>query len=261
MWPKRLIWKMVIFIQNQKIILKLYFKNDFLSFRTAETQFRNVRNQYSSEKRKLKETNKSGAGAKNVNVRLSEIFPYLRWLEPYFVERQTSTNFQSQMHLEDEQEEERDGDDNISLASSDVYSNSGSFEVTLAVKQFDTIISKVTWRTPFTKQKRKLPEPDEDVDFMNELKEKLNSKKDDDQLYGDLLGTKLRRLLSSSKLRAIYEIDNIMFKYILQNEGDQQANVQAAARDQFTSPPPTPSTPIQANSPVYHQSYQQTSYQ
>ena len=30
-----------------------------------------------------------------------------------------------------------------------------------------------------------------------------------------------------------------MFKYMLQNKEDQQANVQAAARDQFTSPPPT----------------------
>ena len=77
---------------------------------------------------------------------------------------------------------------------------------------------------------------------MNKLKEKLNSKKDDDQLYGDLLASKLWRLSSSSK----HLIDNIMFKYMLQNEEDQQANVQAAARDQFTSPPPTPSTPIQA---------------
>ena len=146
----------------------------------------------------------------------------------------------------------------ISIASSDVYNNSGSFEMTLAVKQSDPNISKVTGRTPFTKQKRKLPEPDEDVDFMNKLKEKLNSKKDDDQLYGDLLPTKLRRLSRSSKLRAKHEIDNIVFKYMLQNEEDQQANVQAAARDQFTSPPPTPSTPIQANNPIYHQpSYQQ----
>ena len=90
---------------------------------------------------------------------------------------------------------------------------------------------------------------------MDKLKEKLNSKKDDDQLYGDLLATKLRRLSSSSKLRAKHETDNIMFKYMLQNEEYQQANVQAAARDQFTSPPLTPSTPIQANS------YQKPSHQ
>ena len=42
-----------------------------------------------------------------------------------------------------------------------------------------------------------------------------------------------------------------MFKYTLQNEADQQVNVQAAARDQYTSPPATPLTPIQANSLLY----------
>ena len=122
----------------------------------------------------------------------------------------------------------------------------------LTVKQSDPNIWKVTGQTPFTKQKTKLPEPNEDVEFMNKLKEKLNSKKVDDQLYSDPLATKPWSLSSSSKLHAKHEVDNIMSKYMLDNEEDQQANVQAAARDQFTSPPPTPSTPIQANSSVYH---------
>ena len=91
-----------------------------------------------------------------------------------FVERQTDTDFQYQMHLEDEQEEQQDGDDNISIASTDVYNNSGSLEMPLAAKRSDLDISKVTERAPFTKQKRKLPEPDVDVNFMNKLKEKLN---------------------------------------------------------------------------------------
>ena len=116
-----------------------------------------MRNRYGREKCKLKEANKSGPGAKDVNVRLSEIFPYLSWFEPYFVEHQTGTNFQSQMHLEDQQEEEQDGDDNISIASSDVYNNSGSLEMPLAVKQSDPNIPKVTRQTPFMKQKGKLP--------------------------------------------------------------------------------------------------------
>ena len=59
---------------------------------------------------------------------------------------------------------------------------------------------------------------------MNKLKEKLNSKKHDNQLYSDMLATKLRRLSSSNKLRAKHEIANIMIKYMLQNEEDQQAN-------------------------------------
>ena len=45
--------------------------------------------------RKLNEANKSEAGARDVNVRLSDIFPRLSWLDPYFVESQTGTNFQS----------------------------------------------------------------------------------------------------------------------------------------------------------------------
>ena len=94
------------------------------------------------EKCKLEEANKSGAGAKDVNVRLSEIFLYLSWLEPYFVEPQTRINFQYQTHLEDEQVEQ-DGDDNISIASSDVYDNSGNLEMPLAGKQFDPNISKL----------------------------------------------------------------------------------------------------------------------
>ena len=127
--------------------------------------------------------------------------------------------------------------------------------------QSDPNISKFTGQTPFTKQKRKLPKTDVDNDFMNKLKGKVDSKKDDDQLYGDLLATKLWRLSSSSKLRAKHEIDNIMFKYMLQNEEAQQPNSQDASRDQFTSHLPTSLTLIQANSPVYHQPYQQPSYQ
>ena len=93
---------------------------------------------------------------------------------------------------------------------------------------------------------------------MNKLKEKLNLKKDDDQLYGDLLATKLPRLSSLNKLLAKHEIDNITFKFMLHNEEDQQVNVQTAARDQFTGHLPTTSTLIQANSPVYQQYQQQT---
>ena len=113
-----------------------------------------MRNRYGREKRKLKEANKSGAGAKDVNIRLSEIFLYLSWLEPYFGECQTGTDFQSQTHLEDELEEEHDGDSKLSMASSEVYNNYGSLAMPLAVKQSDPNISKVTGRSPFTRRKK-----------------------------------------------------------------------------------------------------------
>ena len=97
--------------------------------KAAETQFQNLRNRYGHEKRKLKKANKTGAGTKDLNVRLSEHFPYLSWIVPCFVERQTGTNFKSRMHLEDEHEEEQDGDDNICIASLDVYINPDSLEM------------------------------------------------------------------------------------------------------------------------------------
>ena len=70
------------------------------------------------------------------------------------MERQIGTNFQSQMHSEDEQEEEQDGDDNISIASSDAYNNSGSLKMPLAVKQSDPNISKVNGQNTYYKTKK-----------------------------------------------------------------------------------------------------------
>ena len=161
----------------------------YLSEKAAETQFWNLGNQCGCEKRKLKEANKNRPGAKDVNVRLSEIFPYLSCLESYFVERQTGTNFQPQTHLEDKQEEQQDGDDNISVASSDVYNNPGSLEMSLAVKQ---IFQKLPGEHLLQNKKESY------LNYRN-----LNSKKDDGQLYGDLFATKLWRLSSSSKSRAM----------------------------------------------------------
>ena len=53
---------------------------------------------------------------------------------------------------------------------------------------------------------------------MVKLKEKLNSKKDEDGLYGDLLATKLRSLSKINKLKSNHEIDNIMFRFQLQQD-------------------------------------------
>ena len=61
----------------------------------------------------------SGAGAKDVNV--PKILKLLNWLEPYFVERDTSTNFEPtqsvELDEEDEEEEINDDFDNRSVGS------------------------------------------------------------------------------------------------------------------------------------------------
>jgi len=85
------------------------------------------------------------------------------------------------------------------------------------------------------------------------LKKRLSSTKDDDQLYGDLLATKMRKLTKITKLQAKHEIDNIMFKFQLQDETNtfvpQQRNTNI--NEMLRSPPPTPLTPLKASSPVY----------
>ena len=79
-------------------------------------------------------------------------------------------------------------------------------------------VSAVTGRQQFEKgvNKRKAElETDLRYKLRDRLSSKKNDTKDEDQLYGDLLATKLRKL---SKLKAKHEIDNVMFKYQLENE-------------------------------------------
>ena len=83
----------------------------------AEATFRNLRNKYGRERRKLKTASRSGAGASDVNVELSEMFPFLGWLGPYFLDRDTATNFEVATQQNDNiQEDEEDINDNTSVA-------------------------------------------------------------------------------------------------------------------------------------------------
>ena len=86
-------------------------------------------------------------------------------------------------------------------------------------------------------------EPDPDAEIMAKLKERLGSKKDEDQLYGDLLATKLRKLSKLSKIKAKHEIDNVMFKYEVADEEMTQA-AQNRPRPQDVDTSPSQSTPM-----------------
>ena len=85
----------------------------------AEKSFRNLRNKYGREKRKWKVTNRSGAGAGE--VKRPYILDSLGWLEPYFIERETASNWETDrdetLVQEDDGEEPEEDDDNVSVAS------------------------------------------------------------------------------------------------------------------------------------------------
>lgn len=92
-------------------------------------------------------------------------------------------------------------------------------------------------------------------DLIAKLKEKLNSKKDECKLYGDL-----RDFSKIKRLKAKNQIDNIMFRFQLQQ--DEESNLppnhqtqNSCANKFFRNPPPT-STPVEASSPVYNLQHQ-----
>ena len=61
----------------------------------AETAFRNLRNRYSRDKRKIKNAKVSGTGTDSVTDakrETSELFPYLEWLESYIQPRSSTSN-------------------------------------------------------------------------------------------------------------------------------------------------------------------------
>ena len=63
-----------------------------------------------------------------------------------------------------------------------------------------------------------------DAELMSTLKARIEAKKDEDQLYADLLTAKLRKLTKLSKLRTKHEIDNLISKYELQDVEIAQPN-------------------------------------
>ena len=85
----------------------------------AEKSFRNLRNKYRRDKRKWKVTNRSGAGAGE--VKRQYIIDSLGWLEPYFIGRETDSNWETNRYetlvQEDDAEEQEEDDDNLSVGS------------------------------------------------------------------------------------------------------------------------------------------------
>ena len=59
----------------------------------AENAFRNLRNRYSRDKKKINRSSGSGADAvKTAKKEASELFSYLEWLDPYVQQRNSSSN-------------------------------------------------------------------------------------------------------------------------------------------------------------------------
>ena len=100
-----------------------------------------------------------------------------------------------------------------------------------------------------------------ETDLMVKLKEKLNSNKDEDGLYDDLVAAKLESLSKLNKLKAKQEIYKIMFKFQLQQDEESKLPRNSQTENQCGSEfirtlPPTPQTIVESSSPVYNLQHQ-----
>ena len=201
--------------------------------------------------------NKSGASARD--VKRPPLLDLLGWLEPYIAERVTSTNWNKSRELinqeeeqyrsnleaavNDDDNEELDDIDNQSIVSS-VSDTNASILGESSSKQISNVSSRQKFQKGSNKRTAEL-----ETDLMYKLRDRLssNNEKDDDQLYGDLLATKLRKLSKINKLKAKHQIDNIMFQFQLEDE----ENAIPTYQSQLQSPPATPLATIETSSPVY----------
>ena len=140
----------------------------------AEKSFRNLRNKYGGEKRKWKVTNRSGARAGE--VKRSHILHSLGWLEPYFIEQEKASNWETNrdetLVQEDDGEEQEKDDDNVSVASVESKKSVAVTNPRIPANSPKTRILSVTGRPQFTKRNKRKTESEMETDLMVKLKEK-----------------------------------------------------------------------------------------
>ena len=67
----------------------------------VEAIFKNLRNKYGSEKRKIQGNKRSESGTNETKPTVSDMYPFLSWLAPYMQNRNTISNY----HILEEEEE------------------------------------------------------------------------------------------------------------------------------------------------------------
>ena len=119
-----------------------------------------------------------------------------------------------------------------------------------------TRVSSVTSRSQFTKRNKRKAESEMKDWFNCEFKKKVKLKVRWRRTKWRLTCCKVKNYLKKNKLKAKHHIDNIMFRFHLQQDENSHLppNHQTqnwCASEFIRSPPPTPRTPVEASSPVY----------
>ena len=70
--------------------------------------FKNLRNKYGREKRKMQGNKRSGSGTNETKSTVSDMYPFLAWLALYIQSRKTISNYHISEEEEEEEEQEED---------------------------------------------------------------------------------------------------------------------------------------------------------
>ena len=132
------------------------------------------------------------------------MFKFLKWLDPYVVSRQSSSNLVDRNTTEeDHAESDSENDNNSSVSESPSLFKPEGIHCPANIKN-EEVISKVTGNTKYTKHAETKENPLEkaELEVITSLSNRLNDKeekvqlqqKDEESMFSDLIAAQLRQL-------------------------------------------------------------------
>ena len=200
----------------------------------AKRLFQNLRNRYARDKKKLQKARKSGTGTesvKEVENGVHYMYHFLKWLDPYVVSRQSSSNLVDLTSTEEDNAESDSENDNSSVSGSHsppspLPSNPEGTHCSAVIKN-EEVISKVTGNPKYTKRAKTKENPLDkaELEVMKSLSNRLNDKekkvqqqqKDEESMFCKLIATQLRQLPHQERTVAMMEINSIVYNHLLRN--------------------------------------------
>jgi len=204
----------------------------------ARDLFKNLRNRYSRDKKRIKGQKVSGKGSQEVKEaeqESSELFKYLRWLDPYVQPRKSKSNIYASSGSQDHSNDDSEGLDDVdsethlrcTTPSSEISSvdleTSGTTASSTQRKEYDNMKSETTGQPKYRKRKSIVDKTVDkaELELMQSLSTRLTSRseekkeKDEDDLFCELLATQLRQLNPRDKLLIKMQINNTVYNQLM----------------------------------------------
>ena len=200
----------------------------FLDFvgKDAENAFKNLRNRYSRDKKKVQSAKVSGTDTQSVTDAKSEtsdLYSFLAWLDPYVQPRQSATNLVQVEDVSDEANDVLDIGDNPNRSKTpDPSCESDSSE--------SLFKSKVTGRVKRPRAKDDFIDSAE-LELIKSIGNRLahtekQKDKDEESLFGDLIASQLRKMPNQAeRLIAKMEMNNIVYTHLLKSSSQEGQHI------------------------------------